>query len=203
MTQLHAQWITGFVDGEGCFNLDIHLKKDMTWGLQMQPEFTVVQNEIDEAILHALKAFFKCGSIGKNRSDESGTRLHFRVKNVEDLHTKVIPFFEKHSLKTKKKVEFLRFRTIVSLMNAGYHRESLENFLDIVDQGANLRVRRKPKSGNRSTKVEKVVKELRELSKQLAEQEEQNPTQKDIQNFKEKINDLYPKSKLRKTSVLN
>ncbi len=43
--KLNAQWIVGFTDGEGCFSLDVHVKNDMKWGLQIQPEFTIVQNE--------------------------------------------------------------------------------------------------------------------------------------------------------------
>jgi hypothetical protein len=139
--KLNSQWIVGFVDGEGCFNLDVHVKKDMRWGLQMQPEFTVVQNEIDIQILHALKDYFKCGSVSVNRTDKHGTRYHYRVKSVKDLNEKIIPFFEKHSLKTKKKIEFITFRKICRLMNQGYHRESLQNFLEIIDLGQNLRVR--------------------------------------------------------------
>ena len=48
--KLHAQWIVGFVDGEGCFHLDVHQHEEMRWGIQMQPEFTVVQNEVDSQI---------------------------------------------------------------------------------------------------------------------------------------------------------
>ena len=92
--KLKAQWIVGFVDGEGCFNLDVHLHKDTKWGLQMQAEFTVVQNEVDIQILHALKEYFQCGAVTVNQKDKNGTRYHFRVKNVKDLHTKIVPFFE-------------------------------------------------------------------------------------------------------------
>ena len=103
-TNINAQWIVGFVDGEGSFGLDVHVKKDMRWGLQMQPEFTVVQNEIDIQILHALKDFFQCGSVSLNREDKNGRRYHFRVKSVKDLTEKIIPFFDKHPLKTKKNI---------------------------------------------------------------------------------------------------
>jgi hypothetical protein len=162
-TQLHAQWIVGFVDGEGCFNLDVHKKSDMRWGLQMQPEFTVVQNEIDVQILHALKDFFQCGSVGVNRRDTDGTRYHYRVKNVKDLNDKIIPFFEKHSLKTKKKIEYQRFRRICMLMNEGYHRESLQNFLEIYDLGVELRVRvRQKKYTKKGQGIENIVSNLRE-----------------------------------------
>lgn len=160
-TQLNAQWIVGFVDGEGCFNLDIHLKRDMQWGLQMQPEFTVVQNEVDIQILHALKDYFQCGSVSVNRTDHHGTRYHYRVKSVKDLHEKIVPFFENHSLKTKKNVEFRTFRTIVRLMHQGYHRNSLQNFLEIVELGERLRVRSRPKSNTRGNNVAALVEQLK------------------------------------------
>ncbi|HEX7079988.1 MAG TPA: LAGLIDADG family homing endonuclease, partial [Gammaproteobacteria bacterium] len=45
--KLDAQWITGFVDGEGCFHVGINPHKEMTAGFQVLPEFTVVQHERD------------------------------------------------------------------------------------------------------------------------------------------------------------
>lgn len=161
-TNLNAQWIVGFVDGEGCFNLDVHIKSDMRWGLQMQPEFSVVQNEIDIQILSAFKEYFGCGSIGINRQDKYGKRYHYRVKNVKDLQEKILPFFEQHTLKTKKNIEFKRFRTIVRQMSEGSHRESLHNFLEVYDKGQKLRERIRLKTGTRGDKVKAVVTELRE-----------------------------------------
>lgn len=161
-TNLNAQWIVGFVDGEGCFHLDVHVKKDMRWGLQMQPEFTVVQNEIDIQILHSLKDYFQCGAVTVFRKDKNGTRYHFRVKSVKDLNEKIIPFFENHHLKTKKKVEFQRFRKICRLMSQGSHRESLQQFLEIYDLGQSLRFRSREKSGTQGNKVVELVKNLRE-----------------------------------------
>lgn len=163
-TNLEAQWIVGFVDGEGCFNLDIHIKKDMRWGIQMQPEFTVVQHEYDVQILHALKDQFGCGSVGVNRKDETSTRMHYRCKNVKDLHNMIIPFFEKHKLKTKKRIEFERFRDIVRLMYADYHNQSLKQFLEIVEKGEQLRVRTRPANKIKRTKVDQILDDLRQRS---------------------------------------
>jgi hypothetical protein len=161
-TQLNAQWIVGFVDGEGCFNLDVHQKSDMRWRLQMQPEFTVVQNEIDIQILYAFKDYFQCGSVGVNRRDKHGTRYHYRVKSVKDLTEKIIPFFDNHSLKTKKRIEYIRFRRICLLMKEGYHRESLKNFIEIYDLGDSLRVRsREKKMTPRGLAIAEIVRDLR------------------------------------------
>lgn len=166
-TNLETQWIVGFVDGEGCFNLDVHIKEDMKWGIQMQPEFTVVQIEHDVQILHALKGHFQCGSVAVNRRDATSTRMHYRCKNVQDLQQNILPFFEKHSLKTKKGVEFQKFREIVNLMASGYHNQSLKNFLEIVDKGAALRVRvstPNPTKPSKRTKVEAQLQKLRAMS---------------------------------------
>lgn len=161
MTNLDTQWVVGFVDGEGCFNLDVHIKKDMKWGLQMQPEFTVVQHERDIQVLHSLKDYFKCGSIGINRKDETSTRYHFRVKSVRDGMAYIIPFFDQHTLKTKRNVEFKRYRRIVQLMDNKYHLQSLSNFLEIYDMGQALRVRSGPKRGKKDEKVKEVIATLR------------------------------------------
>lgn len=161
MTRLDPQWIVGFVDGEGCFNLDVHVKKDMKWGLQMQPEFTVVQHERDIQTLYSLKEHFKCGSVAVNRRDDTSTRYHFRVKSVRDGMASVIPFFEQHTLKTKRNVEFKRYRRITQLMSEQYHLKSLSNFLEVYDLGQALRVRSGPKRGKKDEKVKQVIDTLR------------------------------------------
>jgi hypothetical protein len=168
-TNLNTQWIVGFVDGEGCFNLDVHIKKDMKWGIQLQPEFTVVQHECDVQILYALKDHFECGSVSVNRKDKTSTRMHFRCKSVKDLKDNILPFFEKHSLKTKKGVEFKKFREIVNLMESGYHNQSLKNFLEIVDKGEALRVRVSTPNPKKPSKRKKVEEQLQKLRTMLAE----------------------------------
>jgi hypothetical protein len=161
-TQLDAQWIVGFVDGEGCFNIDVHKKLDMKWQLQMQPEFVVVQNERDLQVLHALKDYFGCGSVSVNKKDQYGLRYCYRVKSVKQIKEKILPFFDKHSLKTKKKIEYQRFRRICLLLDKGHHRESLENFLEVYDLAVNLRGRsREKKEPSRSQGIDLILSDLR------------------------------------------
>jgi len=88
--KLDAQWVTGFVDGEGCFYVGINPHQEMTAGFQVLPEFTVVQHERDAQLLHALKDFFGCGVVRTNHGD----RMAFRVRGKEHLLERVIPFVE-------------------------------------------------------------------------------------------------------------
>jgi hypothetical protein len=115
--QLEAQWIVGFVDGEGCFLVSVNPHADMSVGYQVLPEFTVVQHERDVQILHALKAHFGCGVVRKNHGD----RMAYRVRSKENLLQKIVPFFMAHPLKTKKRVDFLKFREVLLLMEKNAH----------------------------------------------------------------------------------
>jgi hypothetical protein len=117
LERLDAHWVVGFVDGEGCFFVGINPHPDMTSQFQVLPEFTVVQHERDVQLLHALKAFFGCGVVRRNHAE----RMAFRVRRVEHLNDHVIPFFEKHPLKSKKHLDFLKFRDVLQLMQTGAH----------------------------------------------------------------------------------
>lgn len=115
--KLNAQWVVGFTDGEGCFHIGINKNSDMKLGVQVLPEFTLVQHQIDEQVLYGLKAYFDCGVVRKNH----GTRLSYRVRGQANLLEKILPFFEKHQLKTKKRVDFAKFRRVILMIEKGEH----------------------------------------------------------------------------------
>ena len=115
--QLEAQWVVGFIDGEGCFHVGLCVHPEMSAGHQVLPEFTVVQHERDIQILYALKAFFGCGVVRRNHGD----RMAYRVRSREHLLQKILPFFMAHPLKTKKNIDFLKFRDVLLLMEKDGH----------------------------------------------------------------------------------
>ena len=53
-----------------------------------------------------------------------GDRMAYRVRSKEHLLEHIVPFFMKHSLKTKKNVDFRKFRTILLKMEKGIHLTS-------------------------------------------------------------------------------
>ena len=130
--ELDAQWIVGFVDGEGCFHVSVNAHPEMSAGAQVLPEFTVVQHQRDIQVLHALKSYFGCGVVRANH----GERMAYRVRSHEHLSKNIVPFFEKHPLKSRKRVDFIKFRDVVNLMNRSEHltREGVDKIREIVDQ---------------------------------------------------------------------
>ena len=145
--KLEPWWIVGFVEGEGCFCVSIMNRTDMTYGAQIQPEFTVVQHEIDIQLLYALHTYFGCGSVGINHKGETvkgvyqGDRMHWRVKNLQLFLTVIIPFFEKYPLKGKRNVEFQKFRKICFLMRDKVHLKSQAGSDEVIALARSLRQR--------------------------------------------------------------
>ena len=114
---LDPQWVTGFVDGEGCFHVSILKQESMSLKKQVLPEFTVVQHERNIKVLYAFKSYFECGVVRRNHGD----RWAYRVRGHSNLSSIIVPFFEKHELKTTKRLDFAIFRDVVQMMGKGEH----------------------------------------------------------------------------------
>ena len=114
---INAQWIIGFTDCEACFHIGINKNPSMNIKYQILPEFTVVQHQRDIKILYALKAFFQCGVVRKN----NGNCLSYSVRGQKNLSIKIIPFFEKHRLKTSKRIDFYNFRKVIRMIDRKEH----------------------------------------------------------------------------------
>ena len=117
--RLDPRWVSGFVDGEGCFHVSINRHPKMPIGWQVLPEFRIVQHERDEELLRNLQQFFHAGKVVTNHA----TRKELRIRKLNEL-AQVVSFFEKHPLKTKKKRDLEIFKEILELMN---HKQHLTN----------------------------------------------------------------------------
>ncbi len=135
--RLDASWISGFVDGEGCFHIAINKLEKMTLGWQVLPEFRVVQHERSEQVLHKIKSYFGFGSVRINNGD----RKEFRVRGLENLN-RIIKFFNENPLHTIKKRNFEMFSEVIHMMNNKEHltKEGLDKIANLVS-----RMNRKPR----------------------------------------------------------
>lgn len=136
--ELTADWVVGFVDGEGCFHVSLNRHDEMTAGYQVLPEFVVVQHERDLQILNALKRFFNAGVVRRNHGD----RFCLRIRKLEALR-QVCEFFMSHSLKTKKQVDFVKFRKIILKMEEKRHLEK-DGLLEVIDLALAMNTSQRP-----------------------------------------------------------
>ena len=116
-------WIVGFVDGEGCFSVGIFRNRILKNGWQVFPEFVVTQGEKSLAVLEEMQKFFGCGKLFINtRYDNHREPLYrYCVRSRSDIREKIIPFFQKYSLRTAKQKDFLRFTKIIGMMDRKIH----------------------------------------------------------------------------------
>lgn len=124
--------LSGFVVGEGCFYVESGRDEKYRLGWRIRPAFCVEVRHDDRGILESLQAALGCGNIyeldfGRYKGYEAKNwRPHakYRVSNIADIRSKVIPFFEKNPLFGRKKECFEIFRRVVAAMNNGQHLQA-------------------------------------------------------------------------------
>ena len=125
--RLDSRWVSGFVDGEGCFHVSINKIPKMSIGWQVLPEFRIVQHQRDESVLKELQQFFQAGKVVTNH----GARKELRIRKLNDLRN-VVLFFKQHHLRTEKKKNFEIFAKILELMEHKKHL-TVEGLTDIAN----------------------------------------------------------------------
>src|ERR687884_247360 len=113
-----SAYISGYADGEGCFTVSISPRRKLRAGWEVRPSFSVSQNGDRAEVLHAIQAYFGCGSIRPDRSDQT---LKWETRRLEDLLEHVIPHFDRSPLLSGKRYDFDRFASVCRLMAAGAH----------------------------------------------------------------------------------
>jgi hypothetical protein len=129
-----GNYIAGFVDGEGSFHIAVHRHPTVKCGWQMIPEFHVSQRGESKIVLDLIRETLQCGYVKENhRTNPRDTTWVYVVRAHQDLMNKVIPFFERFSLRTAKQFDFLKFSQVVNGIAVGKHksREGFEELLQI------------------------------------------------------------------------
>ena len=116
-----CDYISGYVDGEGCFSISFSKRKKLLVGWETKASFSVSQNEDRSQVLYLMQDYFGCGSMRRDFSDKT---LKYEVRSIENLVQKVIPHFEKYPLLSSKQKDFESFKRVCYLMLKKKHRTS-------------------------------------------------------------------------------
>ena len=116
--EMHS-YVTGLVDGEGCFCVSFSKRRKIITGLEVRPSFSVSQHERNKGIILYLETFFKCGEVRFSKSDSN---WKYEVRSLDDLLNIIIPHFDAYPLQTSKAEDFSKFRKICLLMKQNQHK---------------------------------------------------------------------------------
>ena len=148
-----SAYISGYVDGEGCFTVSISPRAKLAVGWEVRPSLSVSQNGDRAEVLQLIQAHFGCGSIRPDRSDKT---LKWETRRLEDILVRVIPHFEQYPLLSGKRFDFECFVAICRSMADGEHRTAagLSKIVELV-AGMNP-------SGKRRYETEAILASLRQ-----------------------------------------
>jgi len=131
---LNPWFITGFVDAEGSFVVNILQNSERRIGFLVLAYFEIAVNEKDRDILIEIQKYFGVGNISFNSSDNT---CKLKVSDLDSLSNIIIPHFHKYYLLTKKRSDFELFKRVVEIMKGGGHL-NLKGLQEIVNIKASL-----------------------------------------------------------------
>ncbi|AGG16015.1 laglidadg endonuclease (mitochondrion) [Neurospora crassa OR74A] len=129
---LNPDYITGFVDGEGCFSLSLFKDDRRLNGWQVKPIFSISLHKKDISLLEAIQRTFKVGKIYKHGIDS----IQYRVSSLKNLQI-ITDHFDSYPLITQKRADYLLFKQAIALIKNKEHL-SLEGLLKLVGIKATL-----------------------------------------------------------------
>ena len=148
-----SAYISGYVDGEGCFTVSISPRATLAVGWEVRPSLSVSQNGDRAEVLQLVQAHFGCGSIRPDRSDKT---LKWETRRLEDILERVIPHFERFPLLSGKRLDFERFARVCHAMAAGEHR-TRAGLITVVELATQMNP-----SGKRRYSAEEILASLRQ-----------------------------------------
>ena len=116
-----AWYITGLVDGEGCFSISFTEREKLKSGLEIRPSFSIGQNKKSLPVLKLIHTYFGCGAIRFSKRDQM---YKYEVRSIGDIQNRIIPHFEKYPLQTFKLNDFDKFKFICNQISASKHLNS-------------------------------------------------------------------------------
>jgi hypothetical protein len=123
-----ASYISGYVDGEGCFNVSLSPRSTLLVGWEVRPSFSVSQNGDRAEVLTLLQQYFGCGTIRPDRSDKT---LKWEIRSLLPIVDRILPHFRRYPLLSSKQKDFELFDLICEAMARSEHR-SMSGLNEIV-----------------------------------------------------------------------
>ncbi|MBI5079225.1 LAGLIDADG family homing endonuclease [Candidatus Wolfebacteria bacterium] len=123
------EYISGYVDGEGCFTVTFNKRSKAKLGWELRPSFSVSQNEDRRQVLDIIQNYFGCGYIRRDYADKT---VKFEIRDHNDLIQKIIPHFEKFSLLSKKQKDYELFTEICKIIDRQNHLNK-DGFVQIIN----------------------------------------------------------------------
>ena len=111
-------WVSGFVTGDGGFDVRITQQSSNSIGYRVQLRFRISQHERDLNLMEVLVKYLGSGKIYKYPGKAAVVLTIFKFSDINNL---IIPFFDKNPLLGVKLIDYLDWCKVAKLINEGSH----------------------------------------------------------------------------------
>ena len=122
---LNADWLAGFLDGDGSFGLELVKRKRAKGSIDpfYRPILSISQK--DESILYKIKTYIGCGTVrpkGKKKD-----QFHYRIRSADQFLTFFCPLFQKErspSFQTSKQIQYELLKEAALFLTSNYEPQN-------------------------------------------------------------------------------
>lgn len=166
MTKLNPWYITGLVEGEGCFCINISKHKTKKIGFDARLMFEIEMIIDDKPLLEKLQSQLQCGNIYVLNYERYSWRPHvkYAVKSNSDIQEKIIPFFKKFKLVGKKRKDFEFFCQACEIFKRRDHLK-IEGINELRQIQSKMNLRRKLKQSSAKVRENRAPGGERSMSR--------------------------------------
>lgn len=143
--KLPGDYVAGFIDGEGCFYL--MYRKEIRYERLNKPTyyrwvayFAMTLRSDDINILNSIKETLDCGKVYLLNKTSKEKQAYFGIQDMDELHSKILPFFEKYPLRAKKARDFDLWREGLKVI---YQNKKNRRACSVEDHQTLLEIRNK------------------------------------------------------------
>lgn len=131
----HPKWLTGFIDGEGCFVINIDNYISPLTGRNIYNfclTFFITQHTRDILLMESIVKYLDCGKVYQKSSHSV---VDFKVGNFYNIINQIILFLQKYLLQSVKQKDYLDWFQASVLINNKEHltAEGLEKIKRLKD----------------------------------------------------------------------
>lgn len=123
-------YLAGFLEGEASMNVSIKKLDSATFGVVLDPEFSITQHVNGVENLYLAMCIFQTGRIIKKSGSKA--TLVYRIDNRKIMLDKILPFYDKYVIPYGSKAKHERkhrFWTLLQAFEQGKHKD-LATFID-------------------------------------------------------------------------
>ena len=113
---MNPWFVTGFMDGEGCFHVSIIKNNKSKVGYYVKHSFQIGLHEKDKSFLEDIKNFLGVGTISKHGSES----FQLKVESIKDIK-KLVDFLEKYPMITEGCSDFQLFKKAFHIIELKEH----------------------------------------------------------------------------------